>query len=146
MEMAERLALSEGTFEGCFGCGPANEVGLRLSFERRDDAVVSRVTLDRSYAGYREFVHGGIVATMLDEAMGWALYHIAGTYGVTRSLSVRYRRPVAVGRPLLLRASVEAANGRSVRLTASIEDERGRLLASGEGDWAVVRDARASSD
>ncbi|RMD83272.1 MAG: PaaI family thioesterase [Candidatus Dadabacteria bacterium] len=141
--MAEKLALAEGTFDGCFGCGPANPVGLRLSFHREGNEVVAWAVLGRQYAGYKDFVHGGIVATMLDEAMGWALFHLGGVYGVTRSLAVNYRRPVLVGRRVAVRSSIVERDGNTLRVESRLVDERGRLLASAEGLWATVRDERA---
>jgi uncharacterized protein (TIGR00369 family) len=107
----------EGTYLGCFGCGPDNPVGLRMRFFHEADEVVSRLTLGREYAGYADFVHGGVLATMLDEAMGWAIFHLADSYAVTRSLQVDYRRPVYVG----------------------------RVLARAAGDWVRVRRDRASA-
>ncbi len=141
--MGNRLERGDGTFDGCFGCGLANPKGLALVFAREGDEIVSRVVVDGAYAGYKSFVHGGIVAAMLDEAQGWALLNLADTYGVTRGLNILYRRPVAVGRPLVVRARVQSVEGTSVYLQSQIEDERGRLLASAEGHWVKVRRERA---
>jgi uncharacterized protein (TIGR00369 family) len=141
--MAERLEHEESTFTGCFGCGVDNRIGLRLAFEREGDDVVSRGRVARDYAGYSQFVHGGVVATMLDEAMGWAMLHLVGEYGVTRTLRVDYRRPVAVERSIVVRARVLRIEGRSVTLESSVTDERGRVLAAAEGDWVTVRKERA---
>lgn len=141
--MAEKLVSSDAGFDGCFGCGTANAVGLKLEFERVGDGVRSRATVSRAYAGYRAFAHGGVIATMLDEAMGWAMLHIAGYYGVTKSLNVSYRRPVMVERPVVLSARVTAQQDSRVFLEARIEDERGRLLAGAEGEWSIVREERA---
>ena len=143
--MVEKLALAEGTFNGCFGCGPDNPVGLKLAFEKTDGVVRSHTKITRAYAGYRDFAHGGIVATMLDEAMGWAMLHLAGKHGVTKALRVQYRRPVIVERPIVLSARVTAQQASNVTLEARIEDERGRLLALAEGDWAVVREERSGA-
>ena len=143
--MADPFDASSGTFNGCFGCGTDNPIGMKLRFERDGDAVICRSRLNREYAGYRDFVHGGVVATLLDEAMGWALVHASGNYGVTRNLQVNYRRPIAVDRSIVLRGKILEIDGRSVRLASSIEDDRGRLLASAEGDWVMVREERAAA-
>jgi len=142
----EKLPLARKAFDGCFGCGPANAIGLKLEFSRDGDSVVARTVLARDYVGYREFAHGGVVATLLDEAMGWAMYHIVGRHGVTRGLNVVYRRPVTVERGLELRGTVLEARDRDVRLQSTLSDERGRLLASAEGDWVAVRDERAAAE
>ena len=140
--MAENVAPITVRYHGCFGCGIDNPVGLRLQFAKQDDRVVSETTLAQEYAGYREFAHGGIVATLLDEAMGYAVLHIAGRYAVTRGLNVSYRRPIHVGRPITLAARLLDVSGTRIRLEATIHDARGRLLATADGDWVTVRDER----
>ncbi len=134
-------------FNGCFGCGGDNPISMKLVFEAEGDSnvVVARTRLSSHYAGYREFAHGGVVATLLDEAMGWALLESTGNYGVTRNLNVTYRRPVSLDRTILVRGEIVARDGRSVRLKASVADERGRVLASAEGDWSMVRQERAAA-
>jgi uncharacterized protein (TIGR00369 family) len=143
--VSDKLALAEGTFNGCFGCGADNPVGLKLAFERAGDTVRSRTTITRAYAGYRDFAHGGIVATMLDEAMGWAMLHVAGRHGVTKDLRVRYRRPVMVEREIVITAKVAGEKATTVHLEARIEDARGRLLARAEGEWVAVREERSGA-
>jgi uncharacterized protein (TIGR00369 family) len=141
--VSDELPLAEGTFHGCFGCGPENPNGLRLTFVRANDGVVSRTAIGRNFAGYRDFVHGGIVAAILDEAMGWAMLHVSGRHGVTKSLRINYRRPVLVERPVAVSARVTAQQDTRVWLEARIEDERGRLLAGAEAEWVSVREERA---
>lgn len=138
-----KLEITEGTFRGCFGCGDENGLGLRLVFERDGETVVSRTQLGPDYAGYPAFAHGGVVATMLDEAMGWAMLHLAGRHGVTSSLNVTYRRPVPLGRELVVRARVLDVADRDARIESSVEDSHGRILAHGAGTWVVVRGERA---
>lgn len=139
----KKLSPAAGTFTGCFGCGPDNPRGLRLEFLRDGDAVVSHTKLGLDYAGYRQFVHGGVIAAVLDEAMGWALLHIRGRYGVTKTLAVDYRRPVRVATPLTVRANVDAFGEEAAEVSAMIRDQRGRVLASAASQWTLVRNARA---
>jgi len=128
---------------GCFGCSATNDRGLGLVFAKRDDLVEACATLGDSFAGYDGLVHGGIVSTLLDEAMGWAILELAGRYAVTRSLTVDFRRPVFIGRPLKVNARIagEEADG-SLRVEARIVDMRDRLLASAVGIWVPVRTSR----
>jgi len=139
----QKLEPAAGTFTGCFGCGPENPRGLRLEFHRDGDAVVSHASLGLEYAGYRDFIHGGVIAAILDEAMGWALLHIRGRYGVTRSLTVDYRRPVRVASRFTVRAGVDAYGDNSAEISAAIRDHRGRMLARAVSQWTLVRNARA---
>ncbi len=128
---------------GCFGCSTSNVRGLGLVFERHDGRVEARTTLDQTFAGYDGLVHGGIVSTLLDEAMGWAILELAGRYAVTRSLTVDFRRPVFIDRPLRVHATIagEEEDG-ALRVEAGVMDARDRLLASAVGIWVPVRTSR----
>lgn len=141
MGQEEEGATSEAG--GCFGCASGNRRGLALEFRRRGEEVVAETVLDASFAGYDGLAHGGIVATILDEAMGWAILELTGHYAVTRRLQVDFRRPVATGKPLTIHARLaSAASDTSVRVTAEVADSRGRLLASATGEWARLRAGR----
>ena len=81
----------------CFGCGELNSEGLRMSFSPDSSGVVrARFAVPERYQSWAGVVHGGIVALLLDEAVGWAAWH-AGRPGVTGRLEVRYRQPLKVG-------------------------------------------------
>ena len=144
--MGEKLPPQPGNFRGCFGCGDQNVRGLGLQFEAEGRTVLAKTQISDTYAGYSEFVHGGIVATIIDEAMGWAMWHLAGSYGVTQSLQIEYRRPVRIGRDIVVRAEVADETGNNVTVAARLEDERGRLLARGKGHWVKVRAERATKN
>jgi uncharacterized protein (TIGR00369 family) len=141
----EKLAPRKGTFRGCFGCGVSNPRGLHLEFSRDGErGVVAYTKPESDLAGYRGFVHGGVIAAMLDEAMGWALLHVGGRYGVTRSMTIDYRRPARIGRELHVRAHIESVHARTAIMLATLRDARGRILAKAEGEWALVRNERAA--
>jgi uncharacterized protein (TIGR00369 family) len=128
---------------GCFGCSLDNERGLGLVFQRGEGIVEAETTLGHAFAGYDGLVHGGIVSTLLDEAMGWAILELAGRFAVTRSLTVDFRRPVFIDKPLKIHARLtgEEADG-ALRVEAGVVDGRGRLLASAIGIWVPVRTSR----
>jgi len=77
-------------------------------------------------------MHGGIVSTLIDEAMGWAVYH-ARQWGATARLNIRYRQPVDLDQTLRIEAWVVKERGRLMELRAEVLSERGRLLAEGDG-------------
>jgi uncharacterized protein (TIGR00369 family) len=128
---------------GCFGCSTSNVRGLGLVFERHDGHVEAKTSLGETFAGYDGLVHGGIVSTLLDEAMGWAILELNGRYAVTRTLTVAFRRPVFIDRPLRVHARIagEEEDG-ALRVEAGIVDGRERLLASAVGIWVPVRASR----
>jgi len=128
---------------GCFGCSSANLRGLGLVFERGDGVVEAETTLGDAFAGYDGLAHGGIVSTLLDEAMGWAILELAGRFAVTRTLTVEFRRPVLLDRPLKIHARIAGEEeGGALRVEAGVVDARGRLLASAVGVWVPVRTSR----
>ncbi|GAB6062991.1 PaaI family thioesterase [Deferrisoma palaeochoriense] len=106
--------------DNCFVCGKENPEGLRLEF-RFDEAAgtIETVWTPRPvHIGYEGIVHGGLVATLLDEALG-KLTTLLGTPAVTAELTVRYLKPVPVGRPL--RVTGRVSNGRGRLLTGEAE-------------------------
>jgi acyl-coenzyme A thioesterase PaaI-like protein len=92
---------------GCFVCGRDNPRGLALRFERHGAlGVRATCVLDRDYIGFSSRAHGGVVASLLDEAMGWASVLAAGGFTYTAELEIRYRQPAPVGEPLEVRGRV----------------------------------------
>jgi acyl-coenzyme A thioesterase PaaI-like protein len=116
----------------CFACGAHNERGLLMEFRREGDRAVCDYTPCDYQQGYPGRLHGGIVATLIDEAMGWAVYG-ASQWGATARLNVRYRRPVPLDGPLHVEAWVTATKSRLIELRAEVRDTGGVLLAEGEG-------------
>lgn len=118
----------------CFACGLQNEVGLGLSFyETGPDSVQVEVTVPEQYQGYPGVVHGGIVATMLDEVVGRAL--MAGSETVfwqTGKLTVRYRQNVPIGEPLTITGEVTRRRGRIAESRAELRLGDGSLAAEAE--------------
>lgn len=82
----------------CFGCSPSNPMGLKLTFEEEDGKLYASWDPLPHFQGYLNVLHGGIIATLLDEVGAWCIYVTAGTSGVTSSLTVRYLRPVYISK------------------------------------------------
>ena len=121
----------------CFGCGQRSEIGLKMRFDEQSDGTVeSRLTLSRRYQGWRGFVHGGIVALLLDEGMAYAAA-ARGQRGVTADLKMRFRRPVPVGELLVVRGKVLWQRRNVLGVEASVRDASGKLLASGQGSFVA---------
>jgi len=98
----------------CFVCGVENPVGLHLAFyEQPGGEVTCDVTLPERYQGYPGVVHGGIVASMLDEIAGRAaMQGNVERFMMTAKLEVRYRKPVPIGQPLRLVGRLDHRRGR----------------------------------
>lgn len=86
-----------GPTQTCFGCGPHNERGLRLRFQREGDTVTTRFVLGSGHDGPPDLLHGGLQALIADEVAGWVLVGLRDRIGVTSSMNVRYIRGVRLG-------------------------------------------------
>ena len=136
LEPIERSA----DFERCYGCGRENERGFQLLF-RRDPAarkVVARWTPPPHVAGYGRMLHGGAIATLLDEAMGWALWGLEGRFGVTQHLDVRFQRPILVGKEATIVGWIEATEPGGATIRAQVHDKRGRVTADATGAFRFI--------
>jgi acyl-coenzyme A thioesterase PaaI-like protein len=119
----------------CFICGLENPVGLKLRIYQVEPGVIeSRYTAPEHFQGYPGVLHGGIVATILDEISGRA--HMGDSenprFMFTAKLEVKYRKNVPIGKPLRIVGRAGRDKGRSAEGWAGIYDaETGDLLAEG---------------
>ena len=132
------IPLAHGTLNGCFGCGDDNAAGLHLQFfVDEEERVLCRVSLARQFQGPPGHAHGGIIATMLDEAMSKANRHRNIT-AMTRHMSIDYLRPVPLESPLLLEGWSKTDSGRKHRCSAELRSADGTVLASADGLFIEV--------
>jgi uncharacterized protein (TIGR00369 family) len=129
----------------CFACGPDNDIGLRLHFDPDGAGVHAAVTLAPQFQGWREIAHGGIVMALLDEAMAHAAGH-AGHRGVTASMNVRFRKPVPLGTPLVVRGKVMWQRRNVLGLEAEVCAAGDTLLARAEGQFLSMGPLDAVQD
>ena len=129
---------------GCFGCSTANPQGLQMRFRRRGDSIVATFTVADRFHGAPGIVHGGIVATMMDEVSCVAAVFVRDRRVVTGELSVRYRRPCPVEQPLELEARVTGEHPRYFVIEADLRRE-GEVLAHSTGKFFFARDAEPSA-
>jgi uncharacterized protein (TIGR00369 family) len=133
------IPLSHAAQNRCFGCGPANPNGLHIEFLIAEDGtVVSMPTVADSFAGHPGYLHGGIIATLLDETMSKAV-RARGITAMTRQMEVDFRRPVPSGVPIRLEGRVIRHDGRKFWTEAKILNTAGKELAEGKGLFVEVR-------
>lgn len=119
----------------CFACGPFADRGIGLRFEPDGDGRVrGAVVLEPRFQGWAGIAHGGIVMTLLDEGMAHACA-AAGERGMTAEVKVRFRKPVPLGEPLVVRGWIDERRGRVLRVAAAVEDAHGTVLAGSEGSF-----------
>jgi uncharacterized protein (TIGR00369 family) len=127
----------------CFGCGGANPRGMKLTFEQ-DDAgqrILGRFRLGAEYCGGPGFIHGGIIATLLDEAMA-KVSRFRQVRAVTAELVIEYLKFVAVDEDVIVEAREVEKNGRVLHRTGEIRNGEGELLARGRGRFVEIDTTR----
>src|SRR5438045_7644810 len=113
----------------CFACGRRNPTGLQLDFDVSTDRATARYTGLQRHQGYDGTLHGGIVTALLDETMGWAIFH-QGVWGVTAKITVAFTRPVPVGEELVVTGVVLRDRGRGLEAAGTVKaGGDGQLLA-----------------
>jgi uncharacterized protein (TIGR00369 family) len=123
----------------CFGCGRANDIGLHLEFLLGEDGrVVCLAEIADTYEGPPGYVHGGIIATLLDETMSKAV-RSHGLVAMTRHMEVDYQRPVKSKSAIRMDGHVTHSEGRKHWTEAKILDEAGTVLAQGKGLFIEVQ-------
>jgi acyl-coenzyme A thioesterase PaaI-like protein len=130
----------------CFGCGGLNPHGLHLRFFRNRDGngVWAPWTPAREHEGYTGIAHGGIITTVLDEVMGWALSS-QEIWAMTARITVAFRKPVEIGVPTRAIARIDKDSGRKLDLVAEIRRESDdALLADATAIFVRVNPDRAA--
>jgi uncharacterized protein (TIGR00369 family) len=104
-----------------------------------DTGIVSADFTPRpEHIGFEGIIHGGVLATVLDEAMVWAATWAGTRFCVCGELNVRYRQSVPVGGALRVEAKVEARRSRLIEATGSITDPAGTICTSATGKYVPV--------
>lgn len=142
-----RMLLGVKAENPCFGCGGANPLGMRLEFEQDDERrrIVGRFRLGPEYQGGAGFIHGGIIATLLDEAMG-KVNRFRGVRAMTAELTVEYLKPVRVDEEISVEGWETEKSGRNLIHAGEIRNAAGELLARGRGRFVEERKTGASGE
>lgn len=114
----------------CLGCGPDAERGFHLVVQREGDDVVTRHVFTVAQSGAPGIAHGGAVATVVDDLLGFLLY-VVRKVAVTRKLEVEYLRPVMTGQEYAVRGRVDSVDGRKVWLSCAGTSADGALAFRG---------------
>ncbi len=126
----------------CFACGSLNVQGLGLELHAEADTCWTELTLPERFQGWDGIAHGGIVTTILDEVMAWALVD-HDVWGLTARMQVDFKRPVRIGCPIRAEGRVMEVRRRIVTAAGRILDrETGEVLATSEATYVGASDAR----
>lgn len=131
-----------GADQPCFGCSPTHASGLRLTFAREGDEIVSRFTPRDEHQGPPGIMHGGLVVTAADEVAAWALIGFLGKFGFTASAEVKWLKPLRTGVETVARAKIEKQSHRVVRVRCDM-NQADVTCFSGMFAFAVLDEAAA---
>jgi uncharacterized protein (TIGR00369 family) len=134
------------TSGNCFVCGKNNPNGLHLRFEVNKEKQTLKATFVASptYQGWDGIVHGGILSTLLDEAMANLVYEL-GYQAVTASIEIRFKKPAPILEPLLVYGELTEVSKRLIRAKAHIAQEGGAILATGTSTFMKQRNSATDS-
>ena len=121
----------------CFACGKHNPIGLQLDFVHEGDEYVTYFTPKPEHQGWQGVVHGGLVATVMDEVMAQCL-HVRKYHAVTGEISVRYRKPCPIGERVRFAGRIDNEEGRIVYCSARATTEDGTLIAEATSKMVKV--------
>jgi len=129
----------------CFVCGVHNPIGLHLSFyDDEEGRVVARWTPGEEHQGYPGVLHGGIAATLLDEAAGRVLTK-KNLWMATARLELRYRQPVPIGQPLTVIGEIVRLKSRSLEARGEIRLQDGSVAVEANGLYVQIPEERLAS-
>ena len=121
----------------CLGCGPDNPHGHQLQVHRDGDSVRTGYAFDARHMGAPGIAHGGAVATVMDDLLGFLLF-IVREAAVTRHLEVSYRKPVLIGQPYDGIASLARREGRKLFCTGTLTGPDGVVAVEAQALFLVV--------
>ncbi|MFH1034478.1 MAG: PaaI family thioesterase [Pseudomonadota bacterium] len=138
MKAIDQQALADDGL--CFACGERNPGGLGMRVRLADNQAHCLLTLAPRFQGWSGIAHGGIVCTVLDEIMAYAVIHFIGQ-GVTTGMESTFRQPVPLGQPITARGWIVQRRGRLAETAGEIRLADGdALLAQGKARWLIKLD------
>ncbi len=129
----------------CFVCGPDNAIGLRLSFQLEGDFCRTEFVPDVRHQGYDGWLHGGILAAVLDDVMAnW--FYMRGIKAVTGKMEIRYRAPVPIGSHLKAESWLTERRGGLGMLRCKAVNGSGDVLAEATGTYRIMESNKGSPE
>ena len=136
--MAKWIPIQNLPYKKCFGCGAANDIGLKMEFESDGIEIRSFTIIPERLAGWSNLAHGGILATILDETMAWTAIYLERSYILTKKMSVEFIKPVFVGEKLEARGRIlQKISDREILIEAELFNEKREIVYKGDGNIAL---------
>ena len=122
----------------CFACSKTNKIGMRIVSEFHEHLSEVHFThkFNNDYEGFPGYVHGGISATLLDEAQGTLCNHL-GYMVMTEEISIKYHKAIDLNKKIYIRAVIVAKKNKRLYTKASIHNEEEELLISSSASFYI---------
>ncbi|OGS22649.1 MAG: hypothetical protein A2252_03460 [Elusimicrobia bacterium RIFOXYA2_FULL_39_19] len=123
----------------CFACGERNPEGLNLNFllDTQNKTLTAKFTPSKKYQGFKDIVHGGIIALIIDEVMANLAFKLS-IPAVTAEISVKFIKPALVNSELTFTGKIKDDSKKIIFTEASVTNAEGSLVATGTGKLLVV--------
>ncbi len=120
----------------CFGCSPHNEIGLCLDFFENGDEILAVWKPEKKYEGWAGVLHGGIQATLIDEAAAWFVFVKLKTSGVTSGLNIEYIKPAYISnKNFTVTARLVSFEKNNAAIECTLADGDGGICARGTATY-----------
>ena len=135
------------SYKGCMICGnkTVNPHTLSLRFRITDEGVETPFVSDYKQEGYKGVVHGGIIASILDETIGWAVAVAQKKYFMTVELNIRFQKPLPVGKEVLVKGRPISHKRRSATGEGLVIDAEGTVYAKASARFFLMPDEKTKS-
>ena len=121
----------------CFGCSPRNKYGLQMKINLTKEGCFSYISISDRFCGFEGLVHGGIIATLLDEIAGWTMIAHLSKLGVTQQANINYHKPVATNTPVIVEGRVIKYEENKAVVNSFVKDIKGNTLAESKSTWIM---------
>jgi uncharacterized protein (TIGR00369 family) len=128
----------------CLVCGSENPFGLKLNFRLEGDELSCEWTAEKRFQGYADVVHGGMIATILDEIMVNLPWKRDGVPVISAELTVRYLHPAKIGEHLIFRSQVSDTAKRLITATGTCRTSEGVLIAEASAKCMKIKNPNLS--
>ncbi|MCK5075741.1 MAG: PaaI family thioesterase [Calditrichia bacterium] len=124
----------------CFGCGPANNHGLKLEFfldEEKNEAV-SYYQPEEHLVGFPGILHGGIQATLMDEIAFWVMFGLYKKMGFTTKMEIQFKRALNMANKVELRGKIVEKNDKSVKIKCWLSNSQKQICTEAIVEYVIV--------
>ncbi|MEN8156352.1 MAG: PaaI family thioesterase [Bacteroidota bacterium] len=131
----------------CFGCSPANSIGLQMAFFEDGEEVVSTWRPGTQFQGFHDILHGGIQSTLMDEIASWVVFVKLKTVGVTYRLNTRFKAPVRISSgEITLRARFVEQRRNIATIKVELLDGEGKKCSESVVDYFLIPQEKAEKE